>query len=230
MPSVAVIGANGYVGSALVNALTQKKDVAVTSVTRENYEALKKGEYDILINSAMPSARFWAKNNPQKDFTETVEKTARLLYEWNFKKFVQISTVSARCQLDTVYGRHKADAEALCMGGSHLIVRLAAMYDEDLKKGVLVDIKEGKTVYIDGTSRYCFAPRSFVAKWIADHLDRSGIVEVGARNAIALQEISEHLGTKTVFDGAVDHQKILSPEPDFPDARDVLNFLDKWTA
>lgn len=228
MQSIAVIGAKGYVGSALVSALSQKKEYSVTSVTRENYEELNKGEYDVLINSAMPSARFWAKNNPASDFKETVEKTANLLYGWKYKKFVQISTVSARCQLDTVYGRHKAAAEALCMGADHLVIRLAAMYDNDLKKGVLVDIKEGKTVFIDGSSRYCFAPRSFVATWIADHLDRTGIVEVGARSTIALQDVSKHLGVNTIFEGVVDHQEIVNPEPDFPDARDVLTFLDKW--
>ena len=228
MQSIAVVGARGYVGSGLFTELVRSGNYSVTAVTRENYSDVQKGDFDIVINCAMPSARFWAKNNPEKDFTETVEKTARLLYEWKYKKFVQISTVSARCQLDTVYGRHKAAAEALCMKADNLIIRLAAMYDNDLKKGVLVDIKEGKTVFIDGSSRYCFTPRSFVAKWIADHLDRNGMVEVGARNSISLKEMREHLKTTTVFDGAIDHQEIVSPEADFPDARDVLTFLDKW--
>lgn len=228
MTSIAVVGAKGYVGSALCAALARVASHSVSEVTRENYAEMRKGEYDILINCAMPSARFFAKNNPDKDFTETVQKTADLLYGWKFKKFVQISTVSARCQLDTVYGRHKAAAEKLCDFGGNLIVRLGSMYSAELKKGVLMDIVQGKKVFVDGESRYCFTPLDFVAQWIATHLDRNDIVEVGARNAIALRDIAKHLAANIEFEGALDHQEIVDPEPSFPDARDVLAFLDNW--
>lgn len=227
MVSVAVVGAKGYVGSALCVALAEMPH-SVEQVTRENYAEMQKDEYDILINCAMPSARFFAKNHPEEDFIETVKKTADLLYGWKFKKFVQISTVSARCQLDTVYGRHKAAAEKLCDFGDTLIVRLGAMYSSDLKKGALVDITQGKKVYVDAESRYCFTPLSFVADWIANNLDKSGIVEVGARNSISLRDIAQHVGAKVEFEGALDHQEIVNPEPEFPDARDVLMFLDNW--
>ncbi len=228
MASVVVVGGNGYVGSALCEALAGTSQHSVSSVTRDNYAEMQKNHYDILINCAMPSARFFAKNNPQEDFVETVQKTADLLYGWTFKKFIQVSTVSARCQLDTVYGRHKAAAEKLCDNGENLIVRLGPMYSPELKKGALVDMVHGKTVFVDGESRYCFIPLGFAARWIASHLDRRGVVEVGARNAIALKEVAHHLGTPVVFEGVPDHQEIPDPEPDFPDARDVLAFLDTW--
>ncbi|TSC61263.1 MAG: AviX11, partial [Parcubacteria group bacterium Athens0416_74] len=193
MVSIAVVGANGYVGGALCTALKSMPNYVVHAVTRESYDEMRAGRYDILINAAMPAARFAAKNDPQKDFIETVEKTAQLLYGWKYGKFVQISTVSARCQLDTVYGRHKAAAEQLCDFSGNLIVRLGAMYSPEIQKGVLVDMAKGQKVYVDGDSRYCFAPRDFVARWIAEHLEREGIVEVGARNAIALRDIAKHL-------------------------------------
>ncbi|MHB1086409.1 MAG: NAD-dependent epimerase/dehydratase family protein [Minisyncoccota bacterium] len=228
MTSVAVVGANGFVGAALCRAIEAQGTHTVTPVTRENYDVMRTGAYDILINAAMPAARFAAKNDPQKDFIETVEKTAQLLYGWRYSKFVQISTVSARCQLDTVYGRHKAAAEQLCDFSGNLIVRLGAMYSPEIQKGVLVDMAKGQKVYVDGDSRYCFAPRDFVVRWIAEHLEREGIVEVGARNAIALRDIAKHLKKDIVFEGALDHQEIVSPESDFPDARDVLSFMDSW--
>lgn len=228
MLSVAVIGVKGYVGSALYDALLHSSQYSVTGVTRESYSDDQEDPFDILINAAMPAARFWAKNNPDKDFVETVQKTADLVYGWQFKKFVHISTVSARCQLDTVYGRHKAAAEKICGFGENLIIRFGSLYDQALKKGVLVDILQGKKVYVDGTSRYCFAPLDFVATWVASHLDRSGIVEVGARDAIAIQEVADHLGLDVEFEGVVDHQEIENPEPDFPAARDVLEFMKNW--
>ena len=226
MISVAVIGADGYVGSRLSAALARDPDCALARVTRANGEEMREKAFDVLVNAAMPSARFWAKSHPEEDFLETVKKTADLLYRWRFKKFVQLSTVSARCQLDTVYGRHKAAAEKLCGFGDNLIVRLGPMYGPGLKRGVLIDMLEGKKVFVDGGSRYCFAPVDFAASWIAGNLRRSGIAEVGARNALKLREVAEHLGAKVEFEGAVDHQEIPDPAGDFPDARGVLAFLD----
>lgn len=225
---VALIGAKGYVGSALLEALSKLPEYSVVPVTRENYEKMREGEYDILVNTAMPGARFWAKNNPKDDFRETVEKTAELLYGWKFRKFVQISTVSARCQLDTIYGRHKAAAEALCNFGENLIFRLGPMYSENLEKGVLVDMMEGKKVFADAKSKYCFAHVDFLASFIARNLGRQGVVEAGAKNSISLGDIAKHLGKKIEFDGARDDQEIRSLEKEFPDASAVLAFLDTW--
>lgn len=228
MVSVAVVGAKGYVGSELVAAFSRSPLYSVTEVTLENYAEMKKNPFDVVVNAAMPSARFWAKNHPDQDFLETVKKTADLVYSWQFKKFVQVSTVSARCQLDTVYGRHKAAAEKICGFGSNLIVRLGSMYAPSLKKGVLIDMLQGEKVFVAGESRYCFAPLDFVANWIVSNLDLSGTVEVGARDSISLQEIADHLGRKIDFEGAVDHQEIENPQSDFPPARDVLKFLDSF--
>jgi len=224
--TVAVIGANGFIGSALVGALSSAGH-AVTPVTRDTYEDAKQGSYDVIVNCAMPSARFKAKQDPAWDFRETVQKTADLLYGWQFTKFIQLSTVSARCQLNTLYGRHKAAAEVLCNTAPHLIVRTGAVYSEDMKKGVLIDMLQGKTVFVAGESRYCFCSREFLVNWIANHLDREGIVEVGGKNAIALKDVAAHLGATIAFEGTLDHQEIASPETDFPEARDVLPFLDK---
>jgi nucleoside-diphosphate-sugar epimerase len=125
-----------------------------------------------------------------------------------------------------VYGRHKADAEKLCEAAGALIVRLGPMYGPGMTKGVLVDMLEGKKVYIDGSSRYAFAPTNFVASWIASNLGRSGLVEVGARDSLTLKEVAGHLGATVEFEGAVDHQEIQNPAAGFPSARDVLAFLD----
>jgi nucleoside-diphosphate-sugar epimerase len=227
MISVAVVGANGYVGSTLCTSLARCPDYDLTSITRANYAEMQERAYDVLINAAMPSGRFWAKNHPEKDFVETVQKTADLVYGRKYGKFVQISTVSARCQLDTVYGRHKAAAEKICGFGDTLIVRLGPMYSKGLGKGVLVDMLHGGKVFIDGESRYGFAPLEFVATWIAANLRRSGLVEVGARDSIRLREVAAYLGGGIEFEGPVDHQEIERPEPGFPEVRGVFEFLDE---
>jgi dTDP-4-dehydrorhamnose reductase len=226
--TVAVVGARGYVGRALCAALEKRDHVQLIQVTRDNYAVRRaEGPYDVLVNAGMPSGRFSASRDPQGDFDATVRLTADLVHRWTFGHFVQVSTVSARSQLDTVYGRHKAAAERLCPPDSSLVVRLGPMYSDDLDKGVLIDMLHGRPVYVAGESRYCFAPRDFSARWIADNLERRDVVEVGARDAITLAEVARHVGAPSTFEGAVDHQEIDHPDPAFPAAADVLDFMER---
>ena len=51
----------------------------------------------------MPSKRFWAKNNPELDYDETVRKTENIISDFKFNKIIHISSVSSRCQLHTVW-------------------------------------------------------------------------------------------------------------------------------
>ncbi len=224
MKTLALFGARGFVGQAIFDAL-KKTDFIVTPVTRESFELNLGKEFDVVINAAMPAARFKAKNNPEWDFTETVEKTQLIFKNTKFKKFVQISSVSARCQLDTVYGRHKAEAEAIVNDGKTLIVRLGPMFGPTLTKGVLIDMLEGKKVFINGSSRYAFAPLEFVAGWIVRNLDKSGVHEVGAKNAISLETLAKEIGLTISFEGDIDHQDIQKPEADFPDVKRVIDFM-----
>ncbi len=227
MLSVAVVGASGYVGSALALTLESSGKFKVSQVVRANYSQAQKQSYDVLINTAMPSKRFWAKSHPEEDFKETVEKTEILFKEWHYKKFVHISTVSARCETNTVYGRHKAEAEKKCSAGDALIVRLSAMFSQDLSKGSLIDILNGNKVFVSGESRYPFASLDFVTSWIAGNLHRQGIVEVGAKNSISLQEIAKYLSRSIEFEGPVEDQTLQDPSSDFPNSNEVLKFMDQ---
>ena len=94
MESVALIGANGFVGKSIKKYILNDKSKILTCVTRKNYEAAKyEKEYDILINASMPSKRFWAKQNPKLDFCETVEKTFNIVNDWKSSKIIQISSI-----------------------------------------------------------------------------------------------------------------------------------------
>lgn len=142
MLRVAVAGAAGFFGSALCQVLADRGET-VTAVTRETYGRDRAGDYDVVVNAAMPSKRFWAQRHPERDFVETVQKTSDLLTGWTFKRFIQISSLSARCERDTVYGRHTAAAEVLCERPDCVTVRLTSLYGPGMTKGALVDIKNG---------------------------------------------------------------------------------------
>ena len=220
---VAVVGAAGFFGRALCHALSDRGD-AVTAVTRDRFADDRQRDYDVVVNAAMPAKRFWAKQHPELDRIETVEKTADLLSGWSFRRFVQISTLSVRTEPDSVYGRHKAEAEALCRRPDCLIVRLTALYGPGMTKGSIIDIRNGGPVYVDGGSRYAFTPVSFAAEWVAAHMNDTGLVEVGARNSVSLAEIAAHLKKTVEFSGPLEVQEIMNPAATFPDAREVLSF------
>lgn len=227
MKQIALIGAHGFVGSALLTELQKNRALQVRAVTRENYTVWKKRGYDIVINAAMPSGRFFAKNNPEKDFIETVQKTADIVYGWKYKKLIQISTISARTEQESIYGKHKKAAEILCNDKNNLIIRLSALYGETLTKGALIDILNKKKVYLDKKSRYSFMNLSFVCQWIGKNLDKTGVQELGAKNTISLEEIVKHFNLKISFEGRLDIQEIQNPLPDFPNAKEVLGFLQE---
>lgn len=222
--SIALFGAKGFVGSEIAKSL-KKVGHEVIEITRENFEEHLGKKYDYVINSAMPAARYKAKINPEWDYQETVEKTRRIFNETKFDKFIQISSVSARCQLNTTYGKNKLAAEEIVNNENSLIVRLGPMYGNTLKKGVLIDMLENSKVYVGEESRYSFAPVEFVADWIAKNLDRKGIWEVGGKNSIYLKNLVKELGLNISFEGETDIQNIETISPDYPDSNLVKDFI-----
>ena len=242
LKNIAVIGANGFVGRAVCDALyannvnqDRKDTFGVFEVTRDNYELKRKERitnpptpYHIIINCAMPGKRLWANTNPDKDYIETVEKTKEILATWSYNKFIQISSISSRCEADTTYGKHRLESEQLCQSRAKnsLIIRLTAMYSKNLTRGALFDILHGNKVYINENSRFSYTPLEFVGDWISRNLDRTGLIELGAKNTITLKEIADYLGLNIQFGERIDVQDIANPETDFPDARNVLTFME----
>ncbi|WP_201298073.1 NAD(P)-dependent oxidoreductase [Nocardia sp. CY41] len=225
---VAVAGAAGYVGSALVGALERSGRAEVVPVVRADYEGHRTaGRYDVLINAACPSKRFWAEQHPGEDRRETVDKTRLLREQWRWDRFVQISSISARTQLDTVYGRHRAEAEQLCSGTDTLVVRLGPMYGGDYRKGVLADMAADRPVFASGRSRQSFAPVDWCAEWITGHLDNTGLREVGARTTVTLTEVRDAVGSHSHFakDYVDDQFPVTATGSDWPEAAAVIDWL-----
>ena len=172
MKSVAIIGANGFVGKALCRA-SSKLGFKTIRVTRQNYDELKQHMYDYVINSAMPSKRFWSLNNPVEDCTETILKTADIFYKWKYNKFIQISSISATKQLNMPYGIHKRAAEIIVENNENtLIVRLGALYGSGLLKSALFDLVNKNHIYVDINSEYNYIDVDTAAEWIMKNIDK----------------------------------------------------------
>lgn len=221
---IAIVGGKGFIGTML-NESFIKQGYSTVIITRENYNNYKNDEFEFVINSAMPSGRFWAKNNPDLDFTETVQKTFNIKYHFKNSKIIQISSISAKVQLDTIYGRHKLAAENLLDNNNDLIIRLGPLYANSLTKGAIIDIINNQTVYVSGSSKYAFTPLEWVCDEIVNNINLSGIHEFGAKNYIELYDLAKKINSKSKFIGDVDDQ-VFSNAPDYcPDAKEIINFI-----
>jgi len=226
MKKIAIIGAEGFVGSALCRQAKDKFDLV--KVTRSNYEICKNQKYDFVINTAMPSRRFWALNNPKKDVVETILKTAEIFYEWKYDKFIQISSISAGIQKDIPYGSHKRSAEVIVEKDENaMIVRLGALYGEGLTKSALFDLVNHNHIYVDIQSEYNYIDVDFAASWILNNLDLKGIKEIGARDTVSLLTLSKGIWENPTYEGKFEKIHTDLVECNMPSAKEVINYLKK---
>jgi hypothetical protein len=223
--TIGIIGYKGFVGNSIYRRIKGKK----VSISRNNYLRFKNKKFDIIINCSMPSRRFWAKQNPKLDFKETVLKTKFFLENYNYKKFIHISSISARCEAGTVYGKNKKKSETLVKKiRNFLIVRLGPMYGKKLTKGVLVDMLNDRTIYVNKNSHYSFTSVEWVGKWIAKNLSlRNKTIEIGSKNYLKLKNLAKSIGSKSKFIGRVDNQIIKSKKLFNSDSNDVFNYIKK---
>jgi nucleoside-diphosphate-sugar epimerase len=222
---IGIIGAHGFFGSVLHEVAQADPGFLTVPITRHTYQAAAaEGGFDVVVNSAMPSGRFWAHNNPDDDFRETVLKTHRIYHDFSSAKVVQISSVSARCQRHTVYGRHKRAAEAIVDDGKNLIVRLGPLYHATLSKGVILDIAHGRDVFVSASSRYGFTPVRWACEELLRSISQTGVIEIGARDAISLESLAIALNSPSVFRGELDNQIFDNAPTGAPPASAVVEF------
>lgn len=222
--SIAVIGSSGFVGSALVNELARRGTYKVLPVGRNDDANSIISEADYVIHTANPAARFFAKNNPEIDFNESVEKTYAFKQLVKNKKFILISSISARTQLDTVYGRNRRACECIVNDGCSLIIRLGPMFGGNKEVGALHDILRNDNVFVSEKTKYAFVNVAYNAKKIIDLMDETGLIELGAKNAIELGQLKSILGSTSAFNGDDDTQIALNPQQDSPDVTEVVDF------
>ena len=54
-----------------------------------------------------------------------------------------------------------------------------------------------------------------------------GILDIGGNNAIKLNEVAQRIGSKSIFNGPIDHQIISKEIKNAPEARNVIDFILK---
>jgi len=226
LTKIGIIGSEGFLGKTLCK-ISKNYEYEIIEISKLDYENQKSKTFDILINTATPSKKFWASKNPYLDFQKTVKLTADITYNWKYDKLIQISSISAGDDnLHHPYAINKKTAELITTYKNHLIVRLGTLYGDGLVKGALFDMLNSKQIYVDANSKFDFISTTFISNWIFKNLEKKGLVELGACDTLSLLEIAENLKLNIHASGKL--IEISSPriEPDMPSAKDVLEFAN----
>ena len=228
MHSVAVIGAKGFVGSKICYYIKQSNKYSLIPVVRGDSLLNAINQADIIVHAANPAKRFYAENNPDEDFIETVEKTKLIKQLTGKKRLILISSISARTELDTVYGKNRRDCELIAKGPNSLVVRLGPMFGLGKSVGALNDLIKNNTVFVAETTKYAYVDVNYNAKKIsslAENLSLNGLIELGSKKGISLKELKKIIGSSSTFKGKDDTQIPINPPSDAPNVIGVVDYI-----
>jgi nucleoside-diphosphate-sugar epimerase len=156
MAYMAIIGADGFVGRALINILSATGE---TCVALGRDDPLPTARFDVVIDCNGEGRRFWCNENPDGSYQRNVETVAAKLAALETETYVYISTVdvygAGRGEQSTsredvaikvdvldVYGRHKYEAERLVLerASRALVLRCGTLIGPGLKKNPVFDL------------------------------------------------------------------------------------------
>lgn len=196
---IGIIGGRGFIGSAIANAL---KDKNPKIITRDNSKDFRTKKFDVLINAGGNAKKYLADVYPVRDFRKSVVETHEYIHLFDYKKYIHISTIDVF--KDSQYGRHRAIVEDLIRKytDDHNIIRCCSVIGQDMKKGVLKDILEGKKLRVAKESRLQFITVNKIGeivKLIIDgKLDWEVITAIG-KNNISIEELEKIVNKKAYY-------------------------------
>ena len=227
---IVVVGAKGFVGSAVREALVGMGEKVLPASRGDDLAELISENVAAVVHCANSPKRYLAMQEPRQDYVESVEKTADILEMCRRVgcRVTVVSSISARTEVDTVYGHHRRLVDSMLRDGKETCIRLGYMYSQTHTNGALNDILNDRDVYRSPQSRYSFCSVSYCAAKIAQHV-RSGSTEsqeLGARGSMSLEQVAQILGkTPTYKSDYVDVQIAENVPPDAPDMRVFSNYL-----
>jgi len=227
MQTVAVLGAAGYVGKSVAAAVLASPLYRLIPVVRgQNLDEALEGS-DLVIHCANPAGRFQANHDPERDYKETVEKTAMIMAAAKNRKCLMVSSLSCRTQTSTPYGSHRLECERLALRAGAVVVRLGPMFGGERVNDTLHDILAGRRVFVADSTCYGYADVAWAGVKLLDFFSAgSAVYEIGAKNSISLGELAKHFCSPSTFSGPDDTQVAEGCETG-PDARKVLKFAEK---
>ncbi len=210
---IIVLGAQGFVGAAVLSALRQLD--TCLGVDLDNYAACKGQPCDVLVNVNGNSKKFLADEDPAREFELSVLSVVRSLQDFPAKKHVLISTVDVYTAFadpaDTAevvaldparqsrYGFHKWLAEQYVRTtcADWLITRLGGMVGPGMKKSPVFDLVHDVPLRVHLDSQFQYIHTHEVGRIVCELLQRGAtheIFNVCGSGVIALRAIRDLLG------------------------------------
>ena len=210
-----ILGAKGFVGSAIFDYLDQFYDC--TAIDFDNYKDFIGHKSDVFINANGNSKKFLAEENPTKDFELSVKSVVQSIFDFPTKKYIYISSVDVYTNFSdgsknvenfeinnseqSTYGFHKWIAEQYVIKNTDnwLILRLGGMIGPNLKKGPIYDIMNNIDLRVSPKSKYQYIETSEVGKIINLILTKNCSNEtfnICGNGTISLNEVADVLGKK----------------------------------
>lgn len=215
MPRCLVIGAQGFVGSALA-AEAVRRGYEVVAVGRGNYDAVKGQSADLLVNAGGNSRKYLDERNPAEGFARSVASVLQVLQDFRFGRYVQISSGAVYPREDdpalngedeplapeqmTRYGFHKWLAELLVRhyAADHLIFRVGGCVGPGLRKNALYDLLAGAPWFVHPASEFQFMDTRDLARAVFQ-LHESGlaagtVLNLSTRGTVSIRQAAEWAG------------------------------------
>jgi dTDP-4-dehydrorhamnose reductase len=215
---VGVIGANGMLGSDLVNFLSEQ--YRVTSISHESYNDNKGNVFDIIVNANGNSRRFWANQNPQDDFTASTSSVYKSIFDFPSSLYIYISSpdvylnhygsgntkeniITDSTRLSP-YGFNKYLSELIVkkFKDKFLIFRSSMILGTDLKKGPFYDIINNKPVFVTLDTKLQLITTSAISDIIQTLLKRKTVnetINVGGIGTFVFKKIHKYFDKNIKF-------------------------------
>jgi nucleoside-diphosphate-sugar epimerase len=208
------VGAYGFVGSTLVQVLSQLGHDCV-AIDRDNYSAMVGTKGDVLINANGNSAKYLAERDPAGEIDRSVTPVMRSCLDFAAPRYVLVSSADVYpCQSDpklnserseiaveklSVYGLNKYLAECVVRNrcAQWLILRLGGLLGPGLRKNPVFDLLTGQPLRVHPDSEFGYIHTEEVARIVA-HLLRehaaNEVLNVCGKGVVSVRELSAWAG------------------------------------
>lgn len=215
MKTCLVIGAKGFIGSAITAEATAR-GYTVTAVDLDTYAAFKGASADLLINASGNSRKFIDDQDPVRGYELSVTSVMNILHDFRCEFYVQLSSGAIYPREDdpaqnpehtplqpetmTRYGFHKWLAEQLVRhyAPQHLIVRMGGFVGPGLRKNAVYDLLTGGTLFVHPDSEFQYMNTRDLARAVFTLYEGAAggetLLNVSARGAVSIRRLAEQAG------------------------------------
>lgn len=213
---VAVIGHEGFVGSALSSRLSDA-GYNVVGVKRGHWrEAAKSGKFELLVICSTNSSKVLAENDPRLDYELTVSHVTDALSVFQYDRVLLVSsgevykdkTFEGSCENigpfvddNSPYGYHKLLAENLVLQACErpVILRMGGFLGEGLKKNLIFDLLKSRTkkIYVTLDSTFQFLGTDNTAQIVIDLLrmdELPKVMNLSGVGSLSVREVISFCG------------------------------------